>query len=92
MVPGCDLNTMMSPTRTPKINSVHFPPLGQTEDHQQRTSPESPSQQIQHKQKQEVEKKVSLVIFNEFIIIVLIVKVKDKRLFGSGKDFSDWLK
>lgn len=59
MVPGCDLNTMMSPTRTPKVNSVHFPPLGQTEE-QQRTSPESPSQQIQHKQKQEVEKKVSL--------------------------------
>ena len=78
MVPGCDLNTMMSPTRTPKINSVHFPPLGQTEDHQhQRTSPESPSQQIQHKQKQEVEKKVSLVIFNKFIIIVSIVKLKD---------------
>ena len=60
MVPCSVLNTMMSPTKTstsPKINPNHFPPLGH-EEQEKRASPESPSQQIQHKQKQEVEKKV----------------------------------
>jgi len=59
MAPCSVLNTMMSPTKmtpSPKINPNHFPPLGYEEE--KRASPESPSQQIQHKQKQEVEKKV----------------------------------
>ena len=54
----------MSPTKmtpSPKINPNHFPPLGYEEE--KRASPESPSQQIQHKQKQEVEKKVKKHIF-----------------------------